>query len=81
MNFYRGTLTANTEQIIPHNSQKVTVFNLGPGAVYINFNDTATANSLLIPEGFGRTISLGWNVQNVHVFATEETTVQIDGMG
>lgn len=81
MNFFRGTLTANEEQIIPHNSQKVTIFNMGPGAVYVNFNDTATADSLLIPGGVGRTVSLGWIVHNVHVFAREETTLQIDGMG
>lgn len=81
MNFYRGTLTANAEQVIPHNSQNLTILNLGPGSVYINFNKTATADSLLIPEGFGRTFSLGRIVQNVHVYAAEETTVQIDGMG
>ncbi|ARK23565.1 hypothetical protein SporoP37_01885 [Sporosarcina sp. P37] len=81
MNFYRGTLTPNEEQVIPHNSQKVTIFNFGPSDVHINFGATADANSLIIPKGFGRTVAFSHIVKSVHVFAAEETTVQIDGMG
>lgn len=81
MNFYRGTLIPNEERIIPHGSQRVTIYNLGPVDVYINFEATANEDSLLIPPGVGRTIPFNGIVNNVHVFAVEETTVQIDGMG
>lgn len=81
MNFYRGTLSPNTEEIVEVNSFNVTILNVGPADVFINFDDTATTESLLIPANFGRTFSFSDRlIKNVHVISDKETLVQVDGM-
>lgn len=80
MNFYRGTIEAGQEQNIPHGSSRLSICNFGPAAIFINFDSTANAGSLLIPPGVGRTMELGHIVTNVHVFAEEKTVIQIDGI-
>lgn len=81
MNFHRGTLSANVEEVVTVNSYSTTILNVGPADIFINFEDTATTDSLLIPPNMGRTFNFSDRlIKNVHVIAAEETTVQIDGM-
>lgn len=81
MKFYRETLTANKEVSVPIDSQSITILNIGPGDLYVNFDQTATIESLLIPVGFGRTFNLGNKINKVHAISNDASLIQIDGLG
>lgn len=80
MNFKRTTLQPNIEETFRIRSSSVTVLNAGDAALYIDFDRTATKDSLLIPAGYGRTFNLTQPVFDVHVFAEASTVVQIDNV-
>lgn len=81
MNIFRETLTANVEEIVKINSYNTTILNVGPGDVFVSFDETATVDSLLIPPDMGRTFNFSnVMIENVHVISAKETLVQIDGM-
>ncbi|MBF8418953.1 hypothetical protein [Heyndrickxia coagulans] len=80
MKIFRKKLTANTEEIFNINSHYVTVLNIGEGNVFVNFDDTATTDSLIIPAGMGRSFSFQRAVQSVHLISDGTPTVQIDDM-
>jgi hypothetical protein len=77
---FRKTLTANTEEVFNVNSHYITILNTGDGNVFVNFDDTATTDSLLIPAGMGRSFSFQSAVENVHLISDGTPTVQIDDM-
>lgn len=78
---YRGDLQANTEVVQEVNSHDITILNVGPGNLYVAFDETATLDSLLIPPNMGRSFKfLSKLIGSVHVIADEETLVQIDDM-
>ncbi|KAA0965823.1 hypothetical protein FQ087_06030 [Sporosarcina sp. ANT_H38] len=81
MNIFRETLTANLEEIVKINSYNTTILNVGPADIFVNFDETATVESLLIPPNMGRTFNFSDRlIKNVHVISDKETLVQIDGM-
>lgn len=79
MNFFRGQLNKGDNSKYLINSNKITVINLGPGSILVNF-DNPSHDGLLIPFNTGRTFNTKKIVEYVHVAADEETTIQIDGL-
>lgn len=75
----KEVLTADTEKVIPLNSQRLTIYNFGPGSVYIEVDATATTENLEIPEGLGRSFGFGYVAKNVHVIGDDAAKIQIDG--
>ncbi|MCI1574740.1 MAG: hypothetical protein LKH78_03285 [Weizmannia coagulans] len=78
MKIFRKKLTANTEEIFNINSHYVTVLNMGEGNVFVNFDDTATTDSLIIPAGMGRSFCFPAVVHDVHVVSDGTPLIQID---
>ena len=68
---------SDTETVttLPENYTSHVIFNDGPNAVYVNFNETATTDSFKIPAGSSLAIDLEFNELHVICAATETATV------
>lgn len=80
MKLFREALSANTEEIVHMDSQYITVINMGEGNAYLNWDKTATLDSLLVPAGMYRSFYFPYLVQNVHVIVDGEALIQIDNV-
>lgn len=80
MILWREQLTPNVEAVVKIRSRIFTVLNYGANDVYINFNETATTESLLVPAGMGRRFEFYSKIEDIHLIATDETAVQIDNL-
>lgn len=80
LKFERFNMTAGTEHVFDLNSQFCTILNVGEGNLYIELDNTATTNSLLIPAGFGRSFYFPHVVKKVHMVTDGDSLVQIDNL-
>lgn len=77
---FRKTLTTNQVETVDLKGYYLTVLNVEGGNLYIDFDRTATTESLLIPEGMGRSFIFPYKVKKVSLFSDGTPTVQLDNL-
>lgn len=80
LKFERFNMAPNNEITFDLHSQYCTILNVGPGNLYVNLDDTATTDSLLIPSGFGRSFYFPRVVKKMHMITDDDSLVQIDNL-